>query len=83
MKTLTKTPEPKGIFSETEPEEQRQIRKGAEIVYPDSDGKPMADNTRQFNWIVKIKENLERIFADNPDVFIGGGFVVVSGRGEQ
>jgi len=30
-----------------------------EIVYPESDNKPMADNTRQFTWIVKIKENLE------------------------
>jgi len=42
------------------------------IIYPDSDGKPMADNTKQFDWIVKIKENLERIFHDNPDVFIAG-----------
>ncbi len=42
------------------------------IFYPDSDGKPMADNTRQFNWIVKIKENLEIMFADRPDVFVAG-----------
>ncbi len=26
-----------------------------EIVYPDSDGKPMAENTLQWSWIVKIK----------------------------
>jgi len=44
------------------------------IVYPESDGKPMADNTRQFEWIVKIKEGLESLFADNPDVFIAGDF---------
>ena len=30
-----------------------------EIIYPDSDGQPMADNTKQFRWIVTIKENLE------------------------
>ena len=42
------------------------------IVYPDSDGKPMADNTKQFDWIVKIKENLEQLFADKPDVFVAG-----------
>ncbi|MBF0119434.1 MAG: Uma2 family endonuclease [Desulfobacterales bacterium] len=42
------------------------------IIYPDSDGKRMADNTKQFNWIVKIKENLEAMFADNKDVFIAG-----------
>ncbi|MGI0480716.1 Uma2 family endonuclease [Geminocystis sp. CENA526] len=42
------------------------------IVYPDSDGKPMADNTRQFRWIVLFKENLECLFADNPNVFVAG-----------
>ncbi|MFB1488103.1 MULTISPECIES: Uma2 family endonuclease [unclassified Thiocapsa] len=40
--------------------------------YPESDGQPMADNTEQYDWIVKIKENLEILFADRPDVFIAG-----------
>jgi len=44
----------------------------AEIVYPSSDGKPMADNTKQFNWITLIKENLEALFADQPMVFVAG-----------
>jgi Uma2 family endonuclease len=44
----------------------------SEIVYPDSDGLPMADNTLQFHWIVTIKENLELIFADDPNVFVAG-----------
>ncbi len=35
-----------------------------DIEYPDSDGKPMADNTEQYEWIVKIKENLEILFAN-------------------
>jgi Uma2 family endonuclease len=43
-----------------------------EIFYPDSDGQPMADNTKQFRWIVTIKENLEILFADNAQVFIAG-----------
>jgi Uma2 family endonuclease len=43
-----------------------------EIDYPDSDGNPMADNTEQYRWIVMIKENLEIIFANNPNVFIAG-----------
>ena len=30
----------------------------ADLSLPDSDGKPMADNTEQFRWIVMIKENL-------------------------
>ncbi|MEO1210466.1 MAG: Uma2 family endonuclease [Cyanobacteria bacterium J06638_20] len=42
------------------------------ITYPDSDGKPMADNTKQFRWIVMIKENLELLFGDRPDVFVAG-----------
>ena len=42
------------------------------IIYPDSDGQPMADNTKQFRWIVVIKENLELLFANNPDVFVAG-----------
>lgn len=29
------------------------------VVYPDSDGAPMADNTLQFEWIVVLKENLD------------------------
>ena len=44
----------------------------AEITYPTSDGKPMAENTLQFEWIVLIKENCERLFADRPDVFVAG-----------
>jgi Uma2 family endonuclease len=40
--------------------------------FPDSDGKPMADNTEQFSWIVLIKENLEILFADRADVFVAG-----------
>ena len=43
-----------------------------EIIYPESDGQPMADNTKQFRWIVTIKENLEILFADQPDVFVAG-----------
>ena len=43
-----------------------------EIEYPDSDGQPMADNTLQFQWIVIIKENLELLFRDAPDVFVAG-----------
>ena len=43
-----------------------------ELFYPESDGKPMSDNTRQYRWIVTIKENLEIWLAGNLDVFIAG-----------
>jgi Uma2 family endonuclease len=49
----------------------RQLKK-TEIIYPDGDGNPMSDNTLQFSWIVKIKENLEILFANEPNVFIAG-----------
>ncbi|MCL1474326.1 Uma2 family endonuclease [Argonema antarcticum] len=42
------------------------------IVYPDSDGQPMSDNTLQFQWIVTIKENLELLFSNDPNVFVAG-----------
>ncbi|QEH31832.1 hypothetical protein OJF2_02970 [Aquisphaera giovannonii] len=43
-----------------------------EVVFPDSDGRPMADNTLQYKWIVIIKENLEILYQDRDDVFIAG-----------
>ncbi len=42
------------------------------ITYPERDGNPMSDNTKQFRWIVVIKENLELLFADNPNIFVAG-----------
>src|SRR5438309_5827087 len=42
------------------------------VIYPDSDGQPMADNTLQFRWIVTIKEGLGVLFMDRPDVFVAG-----------
>ncbi|MBE9099955.1 Uma2 family endonuclease [Vacuolonema iberomarrocanum] len=33
----------------------------SEILYPDSDGKPMADNTIQYRWIVRLVSNLKQL----------------------
>jgi Uma2 family endonuclease len=35
-----------------------------EVVYPESDGKPMADNTRQYECIVTIQGNLDEMLPD-------------------
>jgi Uma2 family endonuclease len=43
-----------------------------DLALPDSDGQPIADNTEQFSWIVLIKENLEILFANDPNVFVAG-----------
>lgn len=40
--------------------------------YPDDDGKPMSENTLQFEWITLIKQGLELAFEDRPDVFVAG-----------
>ena len=40
--------------------------------YPESDGEPMAENTIQYDWLVRIKDNLDVLFADDPQVFVAG-----------
>jgi len=68
-------------------------KRPAEIVYPDSDGEPIADNTKQFRWIVTLKENLDARLPDfvagahlwypvegRPDIRIGPDVMVCPGR---
>jgi Uma2 family endonuclease len=43
-----------------------------ELFYPESDDQPMADNTKQFRYIVTIQGGLDSLFKDNPDVFVAG-----------
>ena len=43
-----------------------------DIVYPESDGKPMAENTLQFRWIVTIQGGLDAWFRQDPHVFVAG-----------
>lgn len=42
------------------------------IIYPESDGKPMADHTKQFELIVEIKKGLDLLFINDPQVFVAG-----------
>jgi Uma2 family endonuclease len=42
------------------------------VYYPESDGKPMAENTVQYRWITTIQGNLDILFHDRPDVFVAG-----------
>lgn len=43
-----------------------------QIVYPDSDGQPMVDNTKQFRWIMPIHANLDWLFRNEELVFVAG-----------
>jgi Uma2 family endonuclease len=54
-----------------------------EVVYPDSDGQPMADNTLQFEWITDVKGNLEELFMDRADVFVAGDLLWYPVRGSN
>jgi len=42
------------------------------IIYPDSDGQPMADNTKQFRIIVALHGGFEGLYKDDPAVFVAG-----------
>src|SRR5262249_15537875 len=44
----------------------------APVIYPDSDGKPVSDNTRQMQWIVVLFGNSSALFATARDVFVAG-----------
>jgi Uma2 family endonuclease len=41
------------------------------IIYPDSDGLPLAENTKQLRWIVVLFSGLCAMFREAADVFIG------------
>jgi Uma2 family endonuclease len=49
-----------------------QTPSAPEIIYPDSDGQPMSDNTLQFRWIVTIQGNLDGMYLDRQEVFVAG-----------
>lgn len=44
----------------------------SEIFYPENDGKPMADNTKQFRWILTIQQNIDWLYANDAQVFVAG-----------
>jgi Uma2 family endonuclease len=58
---------------------KQHLTPGGEIIYPESDGKPMAENTRQYEWIVTIKENLEEML---PDAFVAADLFWYPVRGD-
>jgi Uma2 family endonuclease len=45
------------------------------IEYPEDDGLPMSDNSKQFRWIVNIEANLGAIFAEDPNVLVAGNML--------
>ncbi len=43
--------------------------------YPESDGTPIAENTKQWRWIYTIAGGLDAAFAARPDVFVAGNLL--------
>src|SRR5437763_15979435 len=43
-----------------------------QIFYPESDGLPTADNSKQFRWIFVLFGNLAALFRLRADVLVGG-----------
>lgn len=43
----------------------------SQTLYPDSDGKPMAENTLQYRWIIRLVTNLKHLLKDQT-AFVAG-----------
>lgn len=53
-----------------------------EVVYPGSDGRSMAENTKQFRYIVTIEGGIDGVFRESPDVFVAGSLFWYPGQGQ-
>ncbi len=47
----------------------------AAIIYPESDGLPMADNTKQFRWITTVHGGLDAMFRHEQMVFVAANLL--------
>jgi Uma2 family endonuclease len=54
----------------------------SQILYPDSDGKPMAENTKQLRWIVTLFGNIAALYRKVPDVFVAADLLWYAVEGE-
>jgi Uma2 family endonuclease len=52
------------------------------VLYPESDGKPLAENTKQLRWIVVLYGNLCALFSAQPDVFVASDLFWYPREGE-
>lgn len=53
-----------------------------EIIYPEDDGNPLSDNTRQFRYIVTIEGGLEALFRNDSSVFVAGNLLWYPVKGD-
>ncbi len=48
----------------------------ADIIYPESDGKPMAETDLHIDEIIRMRHILKAYFAENPDVYVSGNIMM-------
>jgi Uma2 family endonuclease len=57
--------------------------KPAVVHYPDSDGKPMADNTVQFRWIMMLYTHLAAQYRKDENIFVAGDHLIYPVEGDS
>lgn len=60
------------VTRKTEPPAPATTAWGRAVIYPESDGQPMGENTLQILWIMTIVGGLQAVFRDRDDVFVAG-----------
>jgi Uma2 family endonuclease len=53
------------------------------VVYPESDGKPMADNTKQARWIFVLFGNLLALYRTTADIFVAADLFWYAVEGDE
>ena len=53
-----------------------------EVVYEDSDGRRISDNTLQFRWIMTLQGGLDALFRADPNVFVAGDLLWYPVKGQ-
>ena len=53
-----------------------------DILYPDSDGIPMSDNSWQYRWIATLMWNASILFQNRLDVFVAGDHLIYPVKGD-
>jgi len=43
-----------------------------DVIYPESDGLPMADSALQFKWVTRVNHGLEAFFENDENIFVAG-----------
>jgi len=60
---------------------QRLANGHRDVIYPESDGKPMAETDVHRDEMVRLIETLKSAFAERPDVYVSGNLFVYSEEG--